>query len=129
MIEHDRDRAAWLLEYREEIAALERFYAKYRPRPHEQVALAPEDVIERFGPELTIIAHTARGLYRHSTQLNFPDSPTGMYVQGQGSGAIDALEAGLGLRLGLSTTHASWLAGALVGMDISIPPTPDTHDQ
>lgn len=118
LIEHDRRRQAWLLDWRDEIAAAAR-YARIPIPKFTPVDTPVEHIIPQLGPELSAIARTAAIIRRlgAATIARDPNDPYAMYLQGELIGAIEALETGLGQRLHLPYTEANWLAEALTGDD------------
>ncbi|UUV32273.1 2'-5' RNA ligase family protein [Amycolatopsis roodepoortensis] len=127
LVEQDRRRQAWLLDWRDEIAAAAR-YARVPIPSFTPVATPAEHIIPRLGPELTAIARAGASIRRMGAAAiaRDPRHPDSMYLQGQLSGAIEALETGLGQRLRLPFTESRWLAEALTGDDGPAPDLPST---
>lgn len=119
VIEYERRKEEFLLEWREEIAAVEA-YGQVPVHPGDSFTIAAEYVVPRLGPELTAMARAARRLTRLAagTARNLrdhPDHPDLQHGADQAWGARQVFAVGLGVHLGLAGEYAEWLAEGLSG--------------
>ncbi|GAA0650952.1 hypothetical protein GCM10010174_88330 [Kutzneria viridogrisea] len=124
MTEHHRQREGWLLDWREEIAAVHA-YATVPVHPHDVVRIAAEHVVPRLGAALTAQAREARRLQLDAREMAEDCARRGLddhrdlhLTSNLAWGARTLLTVGLGVHLGLDHQHATWLAEALSGFDL-----------